>query len=395
MSTAVSDSDSSGGRRPGEGADIPGIGTADQIVDDPAEIDPRWMTAALRGGSAGEAGGVEVTGLRHEPIGTGQIGSSYRFHLEYAPGRDTTADGRPAPRTVVVKMAAGDPGGRDIVRRGYRKEVGFYAALAGAAQITIPHCWQAAISPDSRAFTLVLADAAPARPGSQEDGCDVTQATDAVRALAGLHASFWNSDALDAESAWLARPADAELAFLADLLVATTGEFAARYEGALDTADAETLRQAASLTYRWESTWTSPFTLLHGDYRLDNLMFPPAGGGVLAVDWQTITVGLPGRDLAYFLATALPPDVRRVHEEALVADYHQRLVELGVTDYSARDCFTDYRGGMLHGPLITVLGAMFAAGVRSERSDRMFLSMARGICAAIRDLDSLDLIAAT
>ncbi|EFC84118.1 aminoglycoside phosphotransferase [Parafrankia sp. EUN1f] len=386
-------------REPGSGTDVPGVGTAEQIVDDPAEITPAWMTAALRGAGgahgAGGAGDVEVRAVSHEPIGTGQIGSSYRFRLEYAPGRDTTAGGAPAPRTLVVKMGAGDPGGRDVVRRGYRKEVGFYARLARDARIDIPHCWQAAISPDSRAFTLVLADAAPARPGSQEDGCDEAQATDAVRALAGLHASFWNSELLAAEGDWLPRPQDAELAFMAELLVATTKDFGDRFAGVLDQRDLDTLHRAAALTYQWESGWRAPFTLLHGDYRLDNLMFPAQGPGVLTVDWQTITIGLPARDLAYFLSTALPPAVRRSTEHRLVGAYHARLVELGVTGYSAEQCFTDYRAGMLHGPLITVLGCMFAAGVRSERSDRMFLSMARGICAALRDLESLDLIASS
>ncbi|ONH32494.1 aminoglycoside phosphotransferase [Pseudofrankia asymbiotica] len=353
------------------------------------------MTAALRGG----AGDVTVTGLRHEPVGTGQMGSSYRFHLEYAAGGPTGAGGSDggvttAPRTVVVKMGAGDPADRGVVRQGYRKEVGFYARLAGRVRIRTPHCWQAAISPDSRLFTLVLADAHPARAGSQETGCDVDQAADAVRNLAGLHAPFWNGALLGAESSWLERSDDAARAFMGELHAAATAEFVARYQAELDPLDAETLRRAAALTYRWQSGYEAPFSVLHGDYRLDNLLFPADGPGVCAVDWQTISIGLPGRDLAYFLATALPPDVRREHQAGLVLAYHQRLVELGVTGYSAADCFTDYRRGLPHGPLITVLGCVYAAGVRTAGSDRMFLSMAERACAAIRDLESLELIEA-
>ncbi|MBL7495004.1 phosphotransferase [Frankia sp. CNm7] len=344
------------------------------------------MTAALRGGGAGD---VTVTGLRYEPVGTGQMGSSYRFHLEYA-GDGAAA---PAPRTVVVKMGAGDPASRDVVRRGYRNEVGFYARLAASVQIRVPRCWQAAISADSRLFTLVLADAHPARAGSQEAGCDVEQAADAVRNLAGLHAPFWNSALLDAESSWLERSDDAARAFMGELHVAATAEFVERYRTRLEPADADTLRRAAALTYRWQVACESPYSLLHGDYRLDNLLFPADGPGVCAVDWQTLSIGLPARDLAYFLATALPSDERRAHEADLVASYHRRLVELGVTGYSAADCFTDYRRGMLHGPLITVLGCVYATAVRTDSSDRMFLSMARGACAAIRHLDSLELVA--
>ncbi|OHV31911.1 aminoglycoside phosphotransferase [Pseudofrankia sp. EUN1h] len=353
------------------------------------------MTAALRGGGAGD---VTVTGLRHEAVGTGQMGSSYRFHLEYAdggPGSGGPDDAvSTAPRTVVVKMGAGDPDGRGVVRQGYRKEVGFYAHLAGSVRIRTPHCWQAAISPDSRFFTLVLADAHPARAGSQEAGCDVDQAADAVRNLAGLHAPFWNSALLDAESSWLARSDDAARAFMGELHVAATADFVERYRAELDPRDADTLRRAAALTYRWQSAYEAPYSVLHGDYRLDNLLFPADGPGVCAVDWQTISIGLPGRDLAYFLSTALSPDVRRAHEGELVDAYHRRLVELGVTGYTVADCFDDYRRGLPHGPLITVLGCVYAAGVRSDNSDRMFLSMAHGACAAIRELEALELIEA-
>src|SRR5690606_35356912 len=41
------------------------------------------------------------------------------------------------------------------------------------------------------------------------------------------------------------------------------------------------------------------------------------------VDWQTLTVGLPARDLSYFLATSLTTEDRRAHEHRLVARYHE------------------------------------------------------------------------
>ena len=69
------------------------------------------------------------------------------------------------------------------------------------------------------------------------------------------------------------------------------------------------------------------FSLMHGDYRLDNLMFHP-DGTVAAVDWQTLGVGLAGRDLAYLIATSLEPDARREAEHAAIAAYHDRLVGL-------------------------------------------------------------------
>jgi len=109
------------------------------------------------------------------------------------------------------------------------------------------------------------------------------------------------------------------------------------------------------------------------------------------VDWQTLGVGLAGRDLAYFTGTSLEPDVRRAVEQELVGDYHRALSDSGVEDYDFATCWHDYRYGMVQAPLITALGCAFA--VDTERGDDMMAVMLRRGCQAIRDLGTLDLIA--
>jgi hypothetical protein len=42
--------------------------------------------------------------------------------------------------------------------------------------------------------------------------------------------------------------------------------------------------------------------------------------------------------------------------------------------------------------MVTVIGCMYATGARTDKSDAMFLAMARRSCAAIRDLRSLELL---
>ena len=118
----------------------------------------------------------------------------------------------------------------------------------------------------------------------------------------------------------------------------------------------------------WLLTRPTPFAVVHGDYRLDNLMFPPAGRGVFALDWQTVGLAPPGRDLAYFLGTALRSEERRTCESDLVAIYFDELRRRGVQEYSRNDCFDDYRLGQLQGPFITVLGCIY--GATAERSPR-------------------------
>lgn len=116
---------------------------------------------------------------------------------------------------------------------------------------------------------------------------------------------------------------------------------------------------------------------------------PALEAGVVAVDWQTLSLGLPARDVSYFLATSLAVAERRAHERALAAAYHDALVTHGVVDYPAELCWDDYVFATPQGPLVAVFGCAY--GTRTERGDRMFAAMVARSCAAIRDLGSLTL----
>lgn len=340
------------------------------VADGVEDLTPDWLTAAL---------GLPVSAVEAERVGTGQIGTSYRLRLTYADG-----DG---PVTLVAKLAGGDEAARARVADGYAKEVGFYTALAHTLDVRTPRCWYGAISDDKTSFTLLLDDVHDARPGVQADGCTAAEAADAVRNLAGLHAPRWNDPTL-LEHDFLAPIDPAAAEFVGAVLASATDEFTARFDQ-LDAADVATLRSCAEAITSWLLARPEPYSVVHGDYRLDNLMFPHEGEGVTALDWQTVSVAPPVRDLSYLLGTSLRVADRRAHEEALVACYEAELATRGVDH---RGCFDDYRLGQLQGPLITVLGAIYATAERSERADGMFLAMATRSCAAIRDLRSLDLL---
>ena len=348
------------------------------VVSSLDELTPDWLTEAL-----GADGGVTVSSVTTEQIGRGQIGTSHRLTLSY--------DGRPGPATLVAKLAAGDDDARSRVAGGYAKEVGFYTHLAPTVDVRTPRCWYSAITDDNTNFTLLLDEVTAASPGVQAEGCSAAQARGAVRNLAGLHASRWNDPALR-DHAFLA-PASPEMAaLLGDVLVDATDSFIKRYDDRLDHDDKTTLRTVAHAITTWHLARPEPYAIVHGDYRLDNLMFPHDGNDVTALDWQTVTLAPPARDLAYFLGTSLPTGARRAHQEELVAHYHQQLLARSVSGYDADTCWDDYRLGQLQGPLITVLGCIYVTADPTERSDGMFMAMATRSCAAIRDLASIELL---
>ena len=156
--------------------------------------------------------------------------------------------------------------------------------------------------------------------------------------------------------------------------------------------DRDTVTEAMSMVTPWLLADRDRFSLMHGDYRLDNMLFDPDRTTVTVVDWQTLGAGLPARDLAYFTGTSLLPAARTLADEDLVAAYHAELSGYGIADYDRETCWRDYRVGMLQVPLLTVLGCAFA--ISTERGDDMMLVMLERGCQAIRDLGSLDLVRA-
>jgi aminoglycoside phosphotransferase (APT) family kinase protein len=288
-------------------------------------------------------------------------------------------------------MAGGGLEARQRVAQGYRAEVMFYSQIARTVDVSTPRCWYSAITEDGTDFTLLLEDLQPARPGVQIESCSLNQASDAVENLAALHAPRWNDvTLLEMKGVGLTDSASAQ--FVGEIFATAVDDFVARFD-ALGDEDIETLHRCAEAVCPWLLTRPDPFAVVHGDYRLDNLMFPPAGRGVFALDWQTVGVAPPGRDLAYFIGTALRPEDRPHWESDLVTLYFDELRRRGVQDYSPSECFDDYRLGPLQGPFITVLGCVYGATAeRSPDADEMFISMATRSCAAIRELESLSLV---
>jgi hypothetical protein len=98
----------------------------------PLQIDPDWMTAALR--RAGAIRESRVADMTCKPVGNGLVGDSYRFDLSYEGAEPN------APASVIGKFPAADPDSR---RAGsahllYLREVSFYRELAHTLAIHTP-----------------------------------------------------------------------------------------------------------------------------------------------------------------------------------------------------------------------------------------------------------------
>ncbi|MGV0718260.1 aminoglycoside phosphotransferase family protein [Mycolicibacterium sp. XJ662] len=345
----------------------------------PADVTPAWLGSAL---------GVDVRTVDVVPIGTGQTGATYRVTVTYA------AEQTALPGSFAVKLPALDDAVRERVALGYRSEVEFYTDVADKVAIPVPGCYYSDISEDGTDFVLILADMAPAVQGDQIAGCTEQEAALAVEALAGLHGPTWCEQVwMELSGIAMPKPGDVAAAggmgevcrMAAEITIDKLGD-------RMSADDRQTLTDAMALVTPWLMAEPTRFAVMHGDYRLDNMLFDPGRERISVVDWQTVGIGLPARDLAYFTATSLLPETRSAIEKDLVRRYHEALLPHGIKDYDLDTCWRDYGLGMVQAPVLTALGYAFASS--TERGDEMILTMLSRGCQAIRELDTLELIKA-
>ncbi len=343
----------------------------------PGEVDADWLTAVL------QAAGVDavVRGFKARNVGTGQIGESVRFELDYA------RRGADAPESLVGKFPASGEESRNtgVMLGNYIREVRFYQQLAPRALIRTPRCYFTEVDEATSAFVLMMEDLAPAEQGDQLDGVSLDQARLVVIEAAKLHASHWGDDGLD-ELPWVSGSRAAPPSNVTEGMVVALWEgFKDRYGRRLQRDWVAAGDWLAPRFAQFGGAHDGPRCLTHNDFRPDNMMFASAAGGhpVTVLDWQSFAYGAGPTDLAYFLAGALPPEVRRAHEDELLKLYLDTLISLGVTGYAMGDLKRHYaRGAYL------LFGTAFFAGMivtQTARGDEMFLQMLGSAAAHMWD----------
>jgi aminoglycoside phosphotransferase (APT) family kinase protein len=333
-----------------------------------------FITAAL----ARHLGGSTVTAIEAEPVGTGQVSDSYRLRLTY----DGPAD---LPATLIAKVPAADPASRSAARtfRTYEIEASFYDQLAPDLPVALARCYYAAYDAGPDEYVVLLEDVSPAAPGDQLAGLHPEEAAAAVAELAALHAAGWNRPEL-AALPWLNRSGAEAAALLAAAIADLYPGFRARYADRLERGTLTLIEDFLPYAGSYLAGTDDPRTIVHGDFRADNLLFGRDRPVVL--DWQTAGFGSATSDLSYFLGSSLPVAARRRYEEALVRRYHAGLRARGV-ELSWHDCWTGYRRHAFSGIVMDIVAAMFVQ--QTERGDQMFAAMARRHARHALDLDSL------
>lgn len=341
-------------------------------IERPEDLTEDWLTEVV--------GLDAVTGFTYERIGTGQMSECYRVALTYAAGST-------GPASVVLKVAADDPTSRQTGHALglYEREVRFYTDIAPRLAGPVARCYHTSFDPQTGIFDIVLDDAAPAQVGNEIHGATIDQAMLAVTELGGMHGRLLGDEALGG-AAWLNREAPVNQT----LITALYAGFVERYGESMSPEQrgvCERLVGGFDGYLADERMANRPMGLVHGDYRLDNMLFgrPGAERPLTVVDWQTVTWGPAQTDLAYFLGCALTTADRRAHWDDLVEAYHRAL---GPTcPLQIGDVREGVRRQSFFGVMMAIVSSMLVE--RTERGDEMFMTMLDRNCGHVLDTDAL------
>lgn len=341
----------------------------------PDTMSPAWLAKKLGQDAAA------LRGFTASKVGTGQMCDSFRLTLDWASNID-------APATVVAKCPSHDEASRNIAKLTgtYVKEVSWYRELAAGSGVAAPVCHHAEIAADDVDFILILSDLAPARQGDQLAGLGLAGLAPCIDAAAGLHALLWNDPRLDALP-WLARDNGDLIRTLFPQLYAG---FRERYA---DRLDPDALDLGAGIVARLDAYLTrqpAARTIVHGDLRIDNILFAPDGDRCWLVDWQTLGRGSGASDLAYLVGTSIADPFERGAADRPAFDRWIAALRTRGIDPDEDGLWTDYRIGALSGYFMAVFASMSVE--RTARGDEMFAVMAERPARQALALGSLDLL---
>ena len=363
------------------------MGEGPGIPQQPEDVTPEWLSAALqRGGVLG--GGARVTSIERDELsaGVGFIG----IVLRLTPTYDGEASG--APISLIAKMPSPDPAARQLAAMYglYERELQFYRRLAPKISFRTAECYYSDGDAETTSYIILLEDLARSgRIGDQITGCNLVEAKAAIEALARHHAQWWRSDKFDEMG--LDAGADLVRGAIAQAYEPSYPLFLERF-GAEFSPEVRNVVPSlgTSLLRTLDEIEEGPMTLAHGDYRADNLFFCPKGDGfdVAAIDWQSPNKGWGAYDLAYFICGSFSTELRQKHEAALRTFYYETLTASGVTDYSREQFDIDYARSLLAYLVIFVINGA-TLDTANERGEQLFRSIFERLNASIAETKAL------
>jgi Phosphotransferase enzyme family len=347
------------------------------------QLNASWFTTTLQaGGHLAKTNQVLSATPTRMGAGEGMASLLWRVTLGYAQPCD-------APTSVIVKMATDDPHRLFVMQSAkfYAREVRFYDELAADAPVRVPRCLHAAIDPDTSLFLLVLEDVGQLRHVDQLTGCGFDDAVQALRTLARFQARWWGRDLTDIGTTFLPMN-DGFNQFVVPMLHDQNWP-AARIAcpDAWPDHVCEFLDGFIAKVPQILDGLMGPNTLIHNDYRVDNLLWD--GDEIVVLDFQMSSIASGLIDFAYFVGQSISKETRKARFDDLLDTYLGELAANGVV--IDRDVAIDkYRRALVFG-FMWPLGLMGGYDTLDPRGRELARTMLDRHLSAVADCDALAL----
>lgn len=340
------------------------------------EVSADWVSEALSD-TIGEVDAITVENLGD---GIGQISELGKLTVEQ----------NGEQRTLIVKTRTNVSAMHDIgVSYGmYEREVNFYQNMAEEITVRTPEVYYAEWDPDSERVALLMEFMDGWYSPDQIAGASREEVEKAIRALASLTASYWNSP-LRNQIRWLGDSQAAYYRRISADYPASIDGFLERF-GDLMPPDIESTLQRISRANDaiLHAQAQGTYALAHWDYRVENLFFKANEPDVAVIDWQLMMWMKPAWDFTYLCFTNIRTEDRHAWFDDLASLYLEELALHGVEGYSRRQLDEDIRlclPGITVAPVIG--GASFDES--NDRSRALFGVVAERIFSGIDEMECM------
>lgn len=357
-----------------------------ELIRSSAEATPDWLTRVLRSsGALPAAASVTSVDAVQFAQGNGLLSELFRLTPTY--------EGGDGPATVVLKLPTRDPALRGVADAlgFYQREHRFYLEIADQVPFATATCHATVAATDGTTdFVLVLEDLGSLHQLDQVAGCSWDETLRVLDDLAAFHARWWDHGSLpDLATTFLPVRNDMYVAVLPQL-------YAPGWAVAKEVAGDLLTPELLAFGDRWSELCgplleqlNEPMTLIHGDWRSDNL-FLDGNGRFTVIDFQIVGTGSGLADVGYFVSQSLEREVRQGRDREIVDAYLARLAAHGVTLDEA-EAWRQYRLALCFCLAYPVTTFQSWAEL-PERGHDLVRSMLRRSLAAIGDTDALDVL---
>jgi hypothetical protein len=335
-------------------------------------IDADWMGRALLDAGHDHPG---ISGVTTTPMPgiVGALGEVGVVEVDYAAPCSM-------PRSYVAKCLLDSDLARlyNQIMMPFIRESGFYRDLAGAVKMRIPDCY-VNVSEGTDRFMMLIEHVSPAVDGDILVGTSVDNMRKLATDLGTMHGQFWMSPQLRALP-WVVDWSAPSYPMGIPLVQDAWAKFNEREPGMIP----DDLQEICSRTFVNDTlTWLErfnarPWTFIHGDYELDNMMF--VDDDIVVLDWQLSGKSFPGQDVAFFL-TACATDETVAAERELLDAYRSALAAAGGPAWSHDELVDDMAWSMLYwlvGHTVSAVADQSAHGDKAERMERRFRKFMTG-----------------